>query len=398
MIENFRTKKGWNYPSCGYEKCRKGATCKLGKWVCEACNRTVDYPVFRYKLEVVVADETAYTVVVMFNDTATELLKCSAESLIGTKDENSDAEDELNLPVAIRNLIETDHKTIPNSSAEDGASSNTATVTANDVESPMKIYLKSSDPTLTYTKSIIKTKAARYEIIGVEDIVPTLWSTHKFGSQNNRLSRLNLYSTQKILGVRSVKVEKLHGYGYLEEIVVKRVDRQLYAFKEGDFVNLHLKEIEDMLLFAIQHKFFNLNDSDIFDFTVALRMFTRSLIVKRRVKDLQLGVESYQKKLNITTPQRTFDEIDFKEIYTPSHKPSGAVYEDQNQQKRVMRVDELYKFSDCTLYKVQDELHHRVRGFQLGYNTEMPRRKWAKIDRKRSVLMVELIDKQLRER
>ncbi|GKF30531.1 DNA helicase PIF1, ATP-dependent, partial [Tanacetum coccineum] len=92
-----------------------------------------------YKLEVVVADKTAYTVVVMFNDTATELLKCSAESLMRTKDENSDAEDKLNLPVAIRNLIGIDHKTIPNSSAEDDASSNTAAVTANDVESPMKI-------------------------------------------------------------------------------------------------------------------------------------------------------------------------------------------------------------------------------------------------------------------
>ncbi|GKD04850.1 DNA helicase PIF1, ATP-dependent, partial [Tanacetum coccineum] len=41
-----------------------------------------------YRLEVVVADDTAHTVVVMFNDTATELLKCSVESLMGTKDEN----------------------------------------------------------------------------------------------------------------------------------------------------------------------------------------------------------------------------------------------------------------------------------------------------------------------
>ncbi|GJZ69657.1 hypothetical protein Tco_0633207 [Tanacetum coccineum] len=60
-----RTKKGG---TTRYEKCRKGATQKLRKWVCEACNRTADYPV--YRLEVVVADDTAHTVV-MFNDTAT---------------------------------------------------------------------------------------------------------------------------------------------------------------------------------------------------------------------------------------------------------------------------------------------------------------------------------------
>ncbi|GKC95154.1 hypothetical protein Tco_1160596 [Tanacetum coccineum] len=35
-------------------------------------------------------------------------------------------------------------------------------------------YLKSSDPKRTYTKSIKKTKAALYEIEGIEDMVPTL--------------------------------------------------------------------------------------------------------------------------------------------------------------------------------------------------------------------------------
>ncbi|GKF33376.1 hypothetical protein Tco_0106576, partial [Tanacetum coccineum] len=40
-------------------------------------------------------------------------------------------------------------------------------------------YLKTSDPEVTYTTSIMKTKAARYEIKGIEDMVPTLWSTIK---------------------------------------------------------------------------------------------------------------------------------------------------------------------------------------------------------------------------
>ncbi|GKF72434.1 hypothetical protein Tco_0208548 [Tanacetum coccineum] len=63
-----------------------------------------------------------------------------------------------------------------------------------------------------------------------------------------------------------------------------------------------------------------------------------------------------------------------------------------------MRADELYKFLDETLKKVQDELHHRILDFRLEYNKEMPRRKWTAIDRKRSELMVELTDKQMRER
>ncbi|GJR75830.1 hypothetical protein Tco_0228048 [Tanacetum coccineum] len=139
-----------------------------------------------------------------------------------------------------------------------------------------------------------------------------LW--HK--SQLNKFSKHNVYSTQKILGVKSVSVKKLHGYGHLEEVVMKRADRQLYKFKEGDFVDLHLNDIEDMLLLDVQHKLLHLNDSDLVDFIVAFCMFTRSLIIKRRVKDLQLGVESYQKKLNITPPQQTFPEIKFKDLTT----------------------------------------------------------------------------------
>ncbi|GJS80634.1 hypothetical protein Tco_0730515 [Tanacetum coccineum] len=63
-----------------------------------------------------------------------------------------------------------------------------------------------------------------------------------------------------------------------------------------------------------------------------------------------------------------------------------------------MRVDELYKFSDETLKTVYDELHHRILDFHPGYNKEMSRRKYTTTDKRRSELMVELIDKQTRER
>ncbi|GJW17862.1 hypothetical protein Tco_0025298 [Tanacetum coccineum] len=234
-------------------------------------------------------------------------------------------------------------------------------------------YLKTFDLEKTYTTSITKTKVARYEIVGIEDMVPMLWSTIKhaydkddakgikhwgerrklwYGSQMNKFFKQNVYSTQKILGVKSVSIKKLHEYGHLEEVVVKRADRHLYKFKKGDFVDLHMNDIEDMLILVVQQKIFHLNDSDIVDFIVALCMFTRSLVIKGRVEDLQLGVESYQKKLNITAPQQTFPQIEFKELYTPSCKPPRVIYEDLTKQKRVMRADELYKFSDGTLKKV----------------------------------------------
>ncbi|GKD75278.1 hypothetical protein Tco_1333560 [Tanacetum coccineum] len=45
-----------------------------------------------------------------------------------------------------------------------------------------------------------------------------------YRSQINKFSKHNVYSTQKILGVKSVSVKKLHGCCHLEEIVVKRAD------------------------------------------------------------------------------------------------------------------------------------------------------------------------------
>ncbi|GJU46768.1 hypothetical protein Tco_1204034 [Tanacetum coccineum] len=125
-------------------------------------------------------------------------------------------------------------------------------------------------------------------------------------------------------------------------------------------------------------------------------MFTRSIIIKKRVEDVQLGVESYQKKLNITKPQKDFPGISAKELYTPSFDPPGVVYEDLSNRKRLMRADELYKFSDRTLKKVT--FHHRLLNFRFRYNKDMPRRKYSDSNKIRSSIMVDLIDKQILER
>ncbi|GJT48521.1 hypothetical protein Tco_0974678 [Tanacetum coccineum] len=99
------------------------------------------------------------------------------------------------------------------------------------------------------------------------------------------------------------EVIRKHVYGYLKEIVVRRADNDLYRFKEGDFLRLRINHIEDMLLLVVQNRLTNLSGDDVSDFAIALRMFTRSLVIQKRVKDLQLGVKSYQKK--ITKPETT---------------------------------------------------------------------------------------------
>ncbi|GKD35500.1 hypothetical protein Tco_1251009 [Tanacetum coccineum] len=56
-----------------------------------------------------------------------------------------------------------------------------------------------------------------------------------------------------------------------------------------------LQGIEDM------NRLFNLKGEDIVHLAATLHMFTRRIVIQKRV-DLQLGVESYQKKLNISRP------------------------------------------------------------------------------------------------
>ncbi|KAL6587864.1 hypothetical protein OROMI_000842 [Orobanche minor] len=106
-IDTVRTRKGWSYPSCGGEKCKKGATRKEGRYWCDACDVPVPYPVMRYRLELGISDETADNVIVLFDEPATELVKCSATSILDEEDESSD--DHANLPPAIANLIGITH-------------------------------------------------------------------------------------------------------------------------------------------------------------------------------------------------------------------------------------------------------------------------------------------------
>ncbi|GJY69211.1 hypothetical protein Tco_0472193 [Tanacetum coccineum] len=90
-------------------------------------------------------------------------------------------------------------------------------------------YLQGGILTMTYMNSLTKTKAAQYDLAGIEDMVLDIW-------------------VPRILAVTHVEVMRKHGYGYLKEIVVRKADNDLYRLKEGDFPRLRINDIEDMLL------------------------------------------------------------------------------------------------------------------------------------------------------
>ncbi|GJR81502.1 hypothetical protein Tco_0152287 [Tanacetum coccineum] len=251
-------------------------------------------------------------------------------------------------------------------------------------------YLQGIILTMTYTTSTTKTKAAQYDLPGIKEMVPNIWSPVKVAYDKG-----DVYSTKRILAVTHVSVMRKHGYGYLEEIVVRRADNALYRFKEGDFPRLRINDIEDMLPLVVQNWLTNLSGDDVVDFAIALRMFTRSLVIQKRVEDLQLRVESYQKKINVTKPDTTRLDLRKRHPYNLYKDPQGFIYVDDHKRNRLMRSDKLYKFSDGTLTRLLSSLEDITKNIYMEY---LPKRIWSNLEKKRAHFMIKDINKLLKER
>ncbi|GKA54899.1 hypothetical protein Tco_0753848, partial [Tanacetum coccineum] len=114
----------------------------------------------------------------------------------------------------------------------------------------------------------------------------------------------------------------------------------------------------------------------------------------------QLGIESYQTKINLERPNWDAADYYFKEDYTIVPKPRAVVYRDRNDQRKLMRLNELHKFSDGTLTRVMEKLDQMVKDFHLyEYNKGMETRKWSKEDdKRRSKDFITAIEKRLQIR
>ncbi|GJV55970.1 hypothetical protein Tco_1456975 [Tanacetum coccineum] len=262
-------------------------------------------------------------------------------------------------------------------------------------------YLTRGSNDKKYTASTTMSKAARYELKGIKDMVPNLWSPIKMFMRPMRIFKLFNVKVnewyeygylEELLLKEQIKNVHFQGSGYLEEIVVKRADQKLYTFKEGHFKRLHLNDIEDMILLVVQNKLHNLDTNVVVHLAVNLRMFARRMVIQARVDDLQLGVKSYQKKLNLTKPRTQDVDMSRRLAYTTLSNPQGVIYEDKLKRKRFMRAAELYKFSDSTLISVRNTLDQMLHELHLGYNTTMKRRLWTILDQQRTRIMIKTIN------
>nr|GFB26151.1 hypothetical protein [Tanacetum cinerariifolium] len=84
------------------------------------------------------------------------------------------------------------------------------------------------------------------------------------------------------------------------------------------------------------------------------------------MEDLQLGVESYQKK-SLTKPDTYHSDLKRKEAYIAYSNPRGFIYQNKDKQNRLIRIDELHKFSDGMLTDIHTALDDRLKWIRMQY-------------------------------
>ncbi|GKB38830.1 hypothetical protein Tco_0883772 [Tanacetum coccineum] len=105
----------------------------------------------------------------------------------------------------------------------------------------------------------------------------------------------------------------------------------------GDFPQLYLNDIKDMMLLVVQNMLFNLNGEDI-------------------------------KKLNISRPLTHKPGISDLEPYTTYSDPQGVIYLDKFERNSLMCSHELYKFSDGTLISVRNKLKDMANNLKMRWS------------------------------
>nr|GEW86201.1 hypothetical protein [Tanacetum cinerariifolium] len=98
-----------------------------------------------------------------------------------------------------------------------------------------------------------------------------------------------------------------------------------------------------------------------------VNMWIRNIVIRKCVEDLQLGIESYQTKLNLTQPSWDAYDFLFEEDYTIVHKPRALDY----------------MVKDFRLFK---------------FNPGMENRIWSEDNKIRSKEFIEVIERRIKSR
>ncbi|GKC07800.1 hypothetical protein Tco_0999410, partial [Tanacetum coccineum] len=220
---------------------------------------------------------------------------------------------------------------------------------------------KGSNPAL----SISKMKAASYPEFGLELLVPEqMW-----------IDDVCTYDISEKYGISHcvvrIKAYSRYGYDYLSEIILRRAAFQEYTIVEKDFKNLYPSNFEDLNLLLLQGHLDHLLGSN-----------------KRMLSTTQL---------NLTKPGWDATGYEFKHDYTIIESPRAVMFPVDNNDRKIIRFNEIYKFSDGTLTRILEALDYRVKEFKVKrLNPGMNTRFWTQKDVTRNKEFIAAIEKRLK--
>ncbi|GKC86770.1 hypothetical protein Tco_1147419 [Tanacetum coccineum] len=189
------------------------------------------------------------------------------------------------------------------------------------------------------TTSITKYYVVRYYKEGVEDMIPERWSKEVRRYHFEALNGIHHWEEDRIDFFKAGMSVVTEGNIY-SDLRIKLVVH-IVVKKKWDLPRLSVNDVEDMYLLPDQDKLHYLLLEFVKDFNNYLFMFIRRIVIKNRVEDIQLGVESYQRSLNLTKPTMFFEGIDQRIPFTMT-----ATH------KRVVELSEVKKFCNGTLVKI----------------------------------------------
>ncbi|GKE57632.1 hypothetical protein Tco_1496817, partial [Tanacetum coccineum] len=207
--------------------------------------------------------------------------------------------------------------------------------------------------------SILKMKAAYYLDVGLEQMVPdqmwieeeckydiaVMYGISHWWFQRQRFyidrytsegDRRAVWTHMRILSVIRIEVFPMYGYNYMKKIVLCRADLKEYVIAERDFKYLYPSDFEDLYLLNLQGHVNHLSPEDKKILTTAVNLWTRNLVIRQRVEDFQLGIESYQTQLNLTKPRWDAKGFKYKHDFTVIDSLRVVTFRDKYGVKMIM--------------------------------------------------------------
>nr|GEU64480.1 retrovirus-related Pol polyprotein from transposon TNT 1-94 [Tanacetum cinerariifolium] len=265
---------------------------------------------------------------------------------------------------------------------------------------PASTYSPPSEDSLlakvsSHALSISKIKAAYYPDVGLEQMVPNqMWIEEECKYD---IAAIAVRTHMRILSVVIIEVSSMYGYDYMKKIVLCRADLNEHVITERDFKYLYPSDFEDLYMLNLQGHLNHLPPKDKKILTTAVNLWTRHLVIRQRVEDFELEIESYQTQLNLTKPRWDATGFKYKHDYTVIDSPRAVTFRDRYGVQMIMRFNEIHKFSDGTLQQIDEALDYRVKEFKINrMNPGLNTRFWTRKDVDRSKEFMFAIQKRLK--